>query len=126
MATGGEIAEVRDGEVLIERPDGTRATVIVKIRPLKNDRGVITGATNCFYDISERKRAQRLLAAQEEVVELYPKIEPRRQRLGLNTRKPDIHMNAQEVVHSHMPGSKVEGLTIPIMTALLSWVAISL
>lgn len=55
----GEIAEARDGEVLIERPDGSHITVIVNIRPLKNPNGEITGAINCFYDISARKRAEQ-------------------------------------------------------------------
>jgi PAS domain S-box-containing protein len=68
MATvaSGEIAEVRDGEVLIERPDGTWITVLVNIRPSKNDRGEITGAINCFYDISERKRHEDALRESEE------------------------------------------------------------
>jgi PAS domain S-box-containing protein len=54
----GKIPEAREAEVLIERPDGSRVTVIVNIRPLKNERGKIIGAINCFYDISERKRAE--------------------------------------------------------------------
>ena len=54
----GKIPEARDAEVLIERPDGSRVTVIVNIRPLKNERGEIIGAINCFYDISERKHAE--------------------------------------------------------------------
>ena len=29
------------------------------IRPLKNERGEITGAINCFYDITERKEAEQ-------------------------------------------------------------------
>jgi signal transduction histidine kinase len=33
-------------------------TVIVNIRPLKNERGEIIGAINCFYDISARKSAE--------------------------------------------------------------------
>jgi signal transduction histidine kinase len=57
----GKIAETRDREVLIERPDGSRITVLVNIRPIKNDRGEITGAINCFYDITERKRAANAL-----------------------------------------------------------------
>ena len=57
----GTIPEARDAEMLIERPDGTRVTVVVNIRPLKNQRGDITGAINCFYDITERKQAEELL-----------------------------------------------------------------
>jgi signal transduction histidine kinase/ActR/RegA family two-component response regulator len=50
----GKIAEMRDAEVLIERPDGSRITVLMNIRPLKNHDGEITGAINCFSDITER------------------------------------------------------------------------
>ena len=57
----GKIEGARDAEVQIERPDGSRVTVIVNIRPLKNERGEVTGAINCFYDITERKRAEAAL-----------------------------------------------------------------
>ena len=54
----GKITAAHDAEVLIERPDGSRITVIVNIRPLKNQRGELTGAINCFYDITKRKRVE--------------------------------------------------------------------
>jgi PAS domain S-box-containing protein len=54
----GKIAEVNDAEVLIERPDGSRVAVIINIRPLRNQRGEVTGAINSFYDITERYRAE--------------------------------------------------------------------
>lgn len=62
----GTIPEARDTEVQIERPDGSRITVIVNIRPLKNERGEITGAINCFVDITRRKRAEGALRSSEE------------------------------------------------------------
>jgi PAS domain S-box-containing protein len=58
----GKKSAVHNGEVLIERPDGSHVTVLVNIRPLKNDQGEVTGAINCFYDITERKRAERRTA----------------------------------------------------------------
>ena len=63
----GNILEVRDMEVISERPDGSRISAVVNIRPLKNLRGEITGAINCFYDITDRKRAEerQLLLAGE-------------------------------------------------------------
>ncbi|HZL31526.1 MAG TPA: PAS domain S-box protein [Pseudolabrys sp.] len=54
----GKISVARDVEVLIERTDGSRVTVVVNIRPLKNQRGEVTGAINCFYDITDRKEAE--------------------------------------------------------------------
>jgi two-component sensor histidine kinase len=54
----GKVSEVNDEEVIVERPDGSRVTAVVNIRPLKNDRGEVTGAINCAYDITERKQAE--------------------------------------------------------------------
>jgi len=57
----GKIPGTHDAEVHIERPDGSRIIVIVNIAPLKDDRGEITGAINCFYDVTERKEAEEAL-----------------------------------------------------------------
>jgi signal transduction histidine kinase len=57
----GKVPETHDAEVHIERPDGSRIIVIVNIAPLKDDRGEITGAINCFYDVTERKKAEETL-----------------------------------------------------------------
>jgi PAS domain S-box-containing protein len=54
----GKVPEVNDEEVIIERPDGSRVTAVVNILPLKNDRGEVTGAINCAYDITERKQVE--------------------------------------------------------------------
>ena len=48
----------RNAEVIIERPDGFRFTALVNIRALKNSRGTIQGAINCFQDISAQKAAE--------------------------------------------------------------------
>jgi signal transduction histidine kinase len=58
----GKLSQVVDAEVCIERPDGSQITVVVNIRALKNQSGDVTGAINCFYDISERKRIEDQLA----------------------------------------------------------------
>jgi PAS domain S-box-containing protein len=72
----GKISAVHDTEVLIERPDGSRVTVVVNIRPLRNKQGEITGAINCFYDISERKASDRLLAlAQSQLADRATQLE---------------------------------------------------
>jgi PAS domain S-box-containing protein len=62
----GRIPGAQDAEVLIERPDGSRVTVIVNIAALENERGEVTGALNCFYDITERKQAEELLRESEQ------------------------------------------------------------
>jgi PAS domain S-box-containing protein len=55
----GKVPGVRDGEVVVERPDGSRVIVIVNIAPLTDDQGKVTGAINCFYDVTERKDFER-------------------------------------------------------------------
>ena len=57
----GRSPGVHDGEVFIQRPDGSGITVIVNIHPLKGPHGEIRGAINCFYDITERKQAEEAL-----------------------------------------------------------------
>jgi PAS domain S-box-containing protein len=57
----GRVPSVRDREVVMERPDGSRITVIVNIVRLGNEQGETTGAINCFYDITERKRSEEAL-----------------------------------------------------------------
>jgi PAS domain S-box-containing protein len=54
----GKMSEVNDEEVIVERPDGSRVTAVVNIRPLRNQRGEVTGAINCAYDITERKQVE--------------------------------------------------------------------
>ncbi len=55
----GKIPSVADTELVIERPDGSRVTVIANTVPLKNEAGEITGALNCFYDITERSLLEK-------------------------------------------------------------------
>jgi PAS domain S-box-containing protein len=57
---------VADIEVVIERPDATRVTVIANTAPLIDGRGKLIGAINCMVDITERKlMAQRLKESEE-------------------------------------------------------------
>jgi PAS domain S-box-containing protein len=65
----GKIPEARDAEVHFERPDGSCVTVLVNIRPLKNERGEITGAVNCFVDITGRKKTEEKLREIQAQVE---------------------------------------------------------
>jgi PAS domain S-box-containing protein len=53
LATG---TPMRDAERMVVRPDGTQVIVSVNIDPLRNAKGEVVGAVNCFLDITERKR----------------------------------------------------------------------
>ncbi len=59
LVVNGLLDEAKNAEVVIERPDGSRVTVIVNIRPLRGPGGEITGAINCFYDVTERSRLEQ-------------------------------------------------------------------
>jgi PAS domain S-box-containing protein len=52
---------IKDREVIVERPNGSRATLLCNLEPLNDDRGALIGGVNCFQDISEHKRTQRRL-----------------------------------------------------------------
>jgi PAS domain S-box-containing protein len=58
LSTG---APVRDVERVVERADGTRLVVSVNVDPLRNAKGELVGAVNCFLDITERKRMDAAL-----------------------------------------------------------------
>lgn len=49
---------VRQQEVHIERPDGSRGIALVDIEAIKDSDGNIVGAVNCFQDITDRKRQE--------------------------------------------------------------------
>jgi len=69
LATG---EPARDLERIVERADGLRLIVSLNIDPLRNAKGDVIGAVNCFLDITERKRMDaalehsRLLALEQE------------------------------------------------------------
>lgn len=49
---------VKNREVVIERPDGTRIVALVNIVALRDESGAIAGAMNCFNDITARKQTE--------------------------------------------------------------------
>jgi two-component system, chemotaxis family, CheB/CheR fusion protein len=53
---------VRGIEAVVERPDGTRISLIPYPTPMYNASGEMIGAVNVLVDISERKRAEETLA----------------------------------------------------------------
>ncbi|MCO6441331.1 MAG: PAS domain S-box protein [Nitrococcus mobilis] len=53
-----EEAGYNDREIIVERPDGERRTVLANANPIWSDSGVLLGAINVFIDITDRKRAE--------------------------------------------------------------------
>ena len=56
---------VLNAEAVIERPDGTRVTVLANTSPVHDDAGRMIGAVNCVVDITEQRRAQQALRRSE-------------------------------------------------------------
>ncbi|HYE44499.1 MAG TPA: PAS domain S-box protein [Caulobacter sp.] len=54
--------EMRNAEVVVERPNGERITALVNIRALRDHDGTIQGAINCFQDISAHKAMEQTIA----------------------------------------------------------------
>ena len=82
---------MRDVERIVEHADGSTLIVSVNIDPLRNAKGELVGAVNCFLDITARKRAdaalersrlraleqdQRLAATYEHAAIGIPKLTP--------------------------------------------------
>ena len=63
---------VRNAERIVERADGSQVIVSINVDPLRDAKGNLVGAVNCFLDITERKRMDdalkhsRLLALEQE------------------------------------------------------------
>lgn len=56
-------------EIIIEREDGSRATVLANASPVYDESGQLTGALNVLVDISDRKRAEEVQARLAAIVE---------------------------------------------------------
>lgn len=54
-----EARSVHDVEMIVERPDGTKARVLVFSDPIRDALGVITGAVNMLVDITERRQLEQ-------------------------------------------------------------------
>jgi PAS domain S-box-containing protein len=55
LATGQGL---RDGEIVVERPDGTRILALVNIEAIKDSSGQLIGAVSVFRDKSEKRSAE--------------------------------------------------------------------
>jgi PAS domain S-box-containing protein len=60
---------VRGQEIIVQRPDGSRATILPHPQPLRNAHGEMVGALNMLVDISDRKRAEEIQMLLATIVE---------------------------------------------------------
>lgn len=60
---------MREEEIVIERPDGTRRYVLAYPDPSRDATGAVVGAINMLVDITERKQAEDLIRDQSALLE---------------------------------------------------------
>lgn len=64
---------VRNEEVVMQRPDGSRRLVLVNIEPMRDTTGAVAGAISCFQDITdhraEYRRSEELVQRLAAIVE---------------------------------------------------------
>jgi hypothetical protein len=75
---------VREQEVHIERPNGSRGIALVDIEAVRDSDGNIVGAINCFQDITERKQSE------SQIVNLAHEAEHRTKPFWLPCKRPCI------------------------------------
>ncbi|HEY9434147.1 MAG TPA: PAS domain S-box protein, partial [Blastocatellia bacterium] len=56
-------------EIVIERPDGSRLTVLAHVNPFYNEAGKLLGVVNIVVDITDRKQAEAVKAQMAAIVE---------------------------------------------------------
>ena len=67
-----ESRSVHDVEMIIERPDGTRARALIFSDPIRDAHGRICGAVNMLVDVTERRQLE------QEVLEISARTEAHR------------------------------------------------
>jgi len=123
-------------EIVVERPDGRRLTVLAHANPLHDDSGELLGAVNVLVDITERKRAEdelellvtertaELAAANEELRRHIVERRALERRLEHRASHDDlIGLHNRAAFYEHLPralararhrGSKVALLCIDL------------
>jgi signal transduction histidine kinase len=61
---------LRNRELAIGRPDGSRVPVLANVVPLRNAEGSLIGVVSCLQDITDRKRAEARLQESNDKLQL--------------------------------------------------------
>ncbi len=111
---------VRDVERLIKRDDGSELIVSINIDLLRNAKGELVGAVNCFMDISERKRTDealeqsrlRALEQEQRLAATYDHV-----AIGISEVAPDGRfLRVNEAISTITGYSREELLSIRLFT----------
>ena len=63
-------APVRNRELVVGRPDGSRVPVLANVVPLRDSEGSMIGAVSCLQDITERKQVEEKLQESNDKLQL--------------------------------------------------------
>ncbi len=61
---------LRNRELVIGRPDGTRVPVLANVVPLRDAEGALIGVVSCLQDITDRKQAEERLQESNDKLQL--------------------------------------------------------
>jgi PAS domain S-box-containing protein len=70
---------IRGAELIVERPDGARVSILPHPTPLHDTSGKLVGAVNMLMDLSDRKKAEEVLHQLNAMLE--QRVEQRTQQL---------------------------------------------
>ncbi len=76
---------IRAGEVIIERPDGSRSFILPHPNPIRDASGAVVGAVNMLVDLSERKQAEEAIRQLNE--DLEARVQERTRQLERANRE---------------------------------------
>jgi PAS domain S-box-containing protein len=107
---------LRNRELVIGRPDGSRVPVLANVVPLKDAEGSMIGAVSCLQDITERKRAEQKLQVSNDKLHLLSHRLVESQETERRHIARELHdevgqtltvaeMNLQAVLHSPLSAS---------------------
>ena len=60
---------IHGAEGVVERPDGSRVWTVVHIEPVKDERGILLGAINCFHETTDRNETEHAALRLAAIVE---------------------------------------------------------
>lgn len=84
--------EFNGEELEIERPDGSRVTVLAHASPLHDDDGRLVGAVNMLVDISPQKRAQQALREADQRKDVFLQVLGHELRNQLDPIRGAVHL----------------------------------
>ncbi len=61
---------VRNRDLIVERPDGSRVIVLANVVALRDSEGALIGAVSCLQDVTERKRTEERLQESHDKLQL--------------------------------------------------------